>query len=303
MDHLDAMRIFVAVAKHESFAAAARDLRLSPSVVTRSIAQLEDRLGSTLFHRTTRSVRLTERGGLYLESCRQILQEIDSAERRIRGENAEPRGELNVAAPIVFGRLHVMPAINRVLAEHSALSVRLTLADRNVFLVDEGADVAIRIGEPADSSMIMIKLGAVSHVLVASPAYLRKRGVPNTPSELAGHDIIAYEGPSPATEWRFENPEKAIRVDSRFSVNTIDAAIAAAEEGGGIARLLSYQVKAAVLAGRLSLVLHKFAPPPLPVNVIYPARRIASVNVIAFVKATRDHFKADPIVPVEEWGV
>jgi DNA-binding transcriptional LysR family regulator len=303
MDHLDAMRIFVAVAKQESFAAAARDLRLSPSVVTRSIAQLEDKLGLTLFHRTTRSIRLTEPGQLYLESCQQILQDIDNAERRIRGENAVPRGEIKVAAPIVFGRLHVMPIINRILCAYPALSVRLTLADRNVLLVDEGVDVAIRIGEPADSSMISTKLGAVSLEVVASPSYLKTRGVPATPPDLAGHDIIAYEGVGRANEWHFDNPEKTIRIEARLGVNNIDAAIAAAEAGGGITRLMSYQVKDAVLAGRLSLVLHEFAPPPLPVNIIYPARRIASANVISFVKTARSHFKTDPIVPVEEWGV
>src|SRR5262249_13231317 len=157
------------------FSEAARHLQLSPSVVTRSIAQLEDQLGLTLLLRTTRSLRLTERGELYLESCQQILQDVDSAERQVRGEDAAPRGTLKVAAPVVFGRLHVLPIVNRVLRDHRDVAVDLTLSDRNVHLVEEGVDVAVRIGELADSSLIGVKLGAVGRVVVASPAYLKRR--------------------------------------------------------------------------------------------------------------------------------
>ena len=157
MDHLGAMRAFVSVAKLGSFAEAARRLQLSPSVVTRSVAQLEDQLGLTLLLRTTRSLRLTERGELYLESCEQILQDVDSAERQVRGEDAEPRGTLKVAAPIVFGRLHVLPIVNRVLRDYRDVAVELTLSDRNAHLVEEGVDVAVRIGELADSSLIAVK--------------------------------------------------------------------------------------------------------------------------------------------------
>ncbi len=301
MDRLDAMRAFVAVAKLGSFAEAARRLRLSPSVVTRSIAQLEDQLGLMLLTRTTRSLRLTERGAVYLESCQQILEDIDGAERRVRGENAEPRGEMKVAAPILFGRLHVLPIVNRILGEHRSLSIRLTVSDRNVNLVDEGIDVAIRIGELADSSLIAVKLGEVSRVLVANPAYLKERGTPSTPAALASHDIIAFESIDATNEWRFNANEKSVRVEPRLAVNSADAAITAAEAGIGITRTLSYQVRDSVVAGRLVLLLQKFAPPPLPVSALYPSRRIASANVAAFVKTARDHFKVSPLVPVDEW--
>lgn len=301
MDRLDAMRTFVAVARLGSFAEAARRLRLSPSVVTRSIAQLEDQLGLMLLTRTTRSLRLTERGAVYLESCQQILEDIDGAERRVRGENAEPRGEMKVAAPILFGRLHVLPIVNRILSEHRSLSIRLTVSDRNVNLVDEGIDVAIRIGELADSSLIAVKLGEVSRVLVANPAYLKERGTPSTPAALASHDIIAFESIDATNEWRFNANEKSVRVEPRLAVNSADAAITAAEAGIGITRTLSYQVRDFVVAGRLVLLLQKFAPPPLPVSALYPSRRIASANVAAFVKTARDHFKFSPLVPVEEW--
>jgi DNA-binding transcriptional LysR family regulator len=302
MDRLDAMRIFVAIAKDGSFAEAARRLRLSPSVVTRSIAQLEDQLGLTLFSRTTRSLRLTERGAIYLESCRQILEDIDGAERRVRGEDAEPRGDLTVAAPILFGRLHVLPIVNQILGERRALSVRLILSDRNVHLVEESVDVAVRIGDLADSSLVAIRLGAVSRVLVASPAYLEKCGVPASPARLAAHDTIAFEGLGAANEWRFGAREKTVRLEPRLAVNSADAAIAAAEAGAGITRAFSYQVKAGVLAGRLVPILQQFAPPPTPVSALYPARRIASANVAVFLKAAREYFKANPIAPMEEWG-
>jgi DNA-binding transcriptional LysR family regulator len=301
MDRLDAMRIFVAVATLGSFAEAARRKRLSASVVTRSIAQLEDELGLTLLSRTTRSVRVTERGRIYLESCQQILADIDDAERRVRGENAEPRGELKVAAPIVFGRLHVLPVINRLLRQHEALSIRLTLSDRNLHLVEEGVDVAVRIGELADSNLIAVKLGAVSRVLVASPAYLEQHGTPLSPAKLAEHDIIAFENINATDEWRFSAGETLVRLLPRLAVNNADTAIAAAEAGMGITRALSYQVREPVMARRLIPILQSFAPPPIPVSAVYPARRIASANLTTFVRTARDHFKADPLVPVEDW--
>ena len=302
MDRLDAMRIFVTVARLGSFAEAARRLRLSPSVVTRSIAQLEDRLGLILLNRTTRSVRLTEQGEIYRESCQQILGDLEDAERRVRGEAAAPRGELAISAPIVFGRLHVLPIVIRLLQERRALTIRLSLSDRNVHLVEEGIDVAVRIGEPADSALIGIRLGEVSRIVVAAPAYLRTRGVPDRPMALAGHDIIRFDGAAATNEWRFSDGYSA-RVEPRLTVSSADAAIVAAEAGLGITQTLSYQAKASVVAGRLVPVLQGFAPPPVPVNALYPARRIASANVAAFVKAARDHFRANPLLPVEAWKI
>ena len=296
------MRIFVAVAKLGSFAQAARQLRLSPSVATRSIAQLEDQLGLMLLTRTTRSLRLTGRGEIFLESCQQILDDIDNAERRVRGESAEPRGELRLAAPIVFGRLHVLPIVNRMLNEYPDLSIRLSLSDRNVRLVDEGIDIAVRIGNLVDSSLITTKLGEVSRVVIASPAYLKARGIPKSPTKLVDLDIITFESLDATNEWRFKQNE-TVRIAPRLTVNSADAAIAAAEGGIGIARTLSYQVRDHVEGGRLIAILEKFAPPPLPVSAIYPARRLASANISAFVKTARDHFRDSPIVPIKEWQV
>jgi len=195
----------------------------------------------------------------------------------------------------------VLPIVSRVLNEHKDLSIRLTLSDRNIHLVDEGIDVAVRIGELADSSLIAVKLGVVSRTVVASPGYLKLRGVPRLPAELVGHDIVAFEGIGAIDEWRFSSHEKPIRIDPRLSVNSADAAIAAAEAGIGITRTLSYQVKDAVLAGRLVPILQQFAPPEAPVSAIYPARRIASANVAVLVKAARDYIKANPLIAVKDW--
>ena len=303
MDRLDAMRIFVSVAKLGSFAGAARQLRLSPSVATRAVAQLEDQLGLMLFTRTTRSLRLTERGTIYLDSCQQIIEDLDGADKRVRGENAEPRGEMNVTAPIVFGRLHVLPIVNLLLERHPTLSIRLSLSDRNVHLIDDGIDVAVRIGELADSSLIAVKLGEVSRILVASPGYLKKNGMPKKPQDLTRHRIIAFDGIDTSHEWKFSPEGQAIRLAPRLTVTSADAAILAAEADGGIARTLSYQVRDSVSAGRLVTVLQKFAPPPVPVSAVYPARRIASAGVAAFVKAARHYFTANPLIPVKEWGI
>ncbi|MFP2898371.1 LysR family transcriptional regulator [Corallococcus sp. 4LFB] len=301
MDQLFTLRTFVAVARQGSFTSASRRLRISPSVATRAIARLEERLGLALLTRTTRSVRLTERGQVYLESCQRLLEDLDEAERRVRGENAEPRGELSLSAPIVFGRLHVLPVVQELLAAHPALSVRLHLSDRNQHLVDEGIDAAVRLGELKDSGLIALKVGAVRRVLVASPQYVKRRGTPRSPAELIRHELIAFENLDATNEWRFGEKEKPVRVQPRLILNSADTAIAAAERGMGIARTLSYQVADAVLAGRLVLLLGAFAPPPVPVSVIYPGRRSGSANVGAFVRTARSRFEEHPLLPVEAW--
>jgi len=295
MDHLDSLRVFISVATHGSFAEAARRLRLSPSVVTRSIADLEQRLGLMLLHRTTRSVRLTDRGEIYLESSRRILADIETSDAQVRGANAAPRGLLNITAPILFGRLQVLPIVSQTLKRHRDLTIRLTLSDRYVHLADEGVDLAIRIGPLADSSLMATRLGAVNRVLVASPAYLDARGLPRTPSDLIDHDIVAFENVDATNEWRFDAGRKTVRVSPRLMVNSADAAIAAVEDGLGITRALSYQVREGVLAGRLVLVLGDQMPETLPVNAVFPARRLNSANLNAFLEAARAHFKARPL--------
>jgi len=297
MDRLDAMRAFVAVADLGSFAEAARRLRLSPAAVTRAVALLEDQLGLTLLSRTTRSVRLTERGALYLETCRQLLDDLAHGERRARGEDSAPRGLLTVAAPLLFGRLHVLPIVEALLREHRALTIRLMLSDRNVHLAEDGMDVAVRIGDLADSALLAVKVGEVQRVLVASPVYLAERGRPEAPAALARHDMIAFEGLENTNDWRFGVSDRtSVRIEPRLAVNSADAAIAAAEAGLGITRALSYQVRAGIEAGRLALVLPDQAPAPVPISLVYPAKRVGAPNLAAFVTAARRHFQAHPVV-------
>jgi DNA-binding transcriptional LysR family regulator len=301
MDRLDSMRVFLAVASHGSFAEAARRLRLSPSAATRAVAELENQLGLVLLHRTTRSVRLTERGEIYLDSSRRILADIEASEAQARGADATPRGLLKITAPILFGRLHVLPIVNQTLQQHRDLSIRLVLSDQNVHLADEGVDLAVRIGPLADSRLKATRLGAVNRVLVASPTYLSARGLPTTPDDLAEHDIIAFESLDATNEWRFDGGRKTLRLTPRLMVNSADAAIAAAEAGLGVARALSYQVRDSVLAGRLVLLRLDPAREDLPVSLVYPPRRITSANHTAFLVAARDYFKAKPLDAIEDW--
>lgn len=295
MDRLDAMRAFAAVADLGGFAPAARRLRLSPAAVTRAVALLEDHLGLTLLNRTTRSVRLTERGALYLETCRRVLADLEQGERRAQGQDAEPRGHLTVSAPILFGRLHVLPIVLDLLLAHPALTVRLILLDRLVHLVEEGVDVAVRIGDLADSALAAVKVGEARRVLTASPAYLARRGEPKSPAELARHDLIAFESIEATADWRFgPDGRVGVRVAPRLLVNSADAAIAACESGLGITRTLSYQVRGAVAAGRLNLVLEAFALKPVPISLVHPARRLVSANLTAFLNAARTHFRTRP---------
>ncbi len=290
MDRLDTMRAFVAVADLRSFTEAARRLRLSPAAVTRAVAVLEDRLGLSLLTRTTRSVKLTQGGAVYLEACHRLLDDFDAAERLVRGEQATPRGTLTVAAPLMFGRLHVLPLVAEMLRAHPELRIRLLLSDRTVHLVEDGIDVAVRIGDLPDSALTAFKVGEIHRVVVASPAYLAARGTPATPAALGGHDLIAFEGIGATNEWRFAGGI-GVRVEPRLAVNSADAAIAAAEGGLGVTRTLSYQVHASVAEGRLRRLLEDFAPPAMPVHVVHPALRLGSANVAAFVAAARAHFR------------
>lgn len=296
MDRLDAMRAFLTVADRGSFAEAARQLRWSPAGITRAVAQIEEELGLRLFNRTTRSVRLTERGALYAEKCREILAEIDAARTLVRGEDAAPRGTLAVTAPVLFGRLHVMPIAERLGAIHPDLKLRLTFVDRITHLVEEGFDLAVRIGDLADSALVAVKLGAVGRVIVASPAYLKQAGVPATPDALRAHRIVSFDGVGSTNEWRFgRHGQRVIKVTPGLAVNCAQAARDAIERGHGIGRLLSYQVSAGIAAGRLVPLLTEDAPDPVPVSLVYQAARRASPNIRAFVTEARRYFAEHPI--------
>jgi DNA-binding transcriptional LysR family regulator len=285
MDRIDAMQAFVAVADLRGFAPAARKLRLSPPAVTRLIAALEERLGARLLQRTTRSVALTDAGARYLERARRILADVEEAELAAEGERIRPSGKLVVSAPVGFGRLHVGPMMSAYLKRYGDVSAELRLEDRMVSLVEDGIDLAVRIGHLADSSLVARQVGEMRRIMVASPAYLKRHGEPKTPAEIAAHQTIQFGASSASGEWRFIEDGREFRVDivPRLSTNSADAAVQYAEAGGGLTRVLAYQAADAVRRGRLKIVLQAFEPPPLPIHIVYPTSRLLSAKVRAFI--------------------
>ena len=296
MDRLQAMTTFVAVVDSGGFARAARKLNLSPPVVTRAVAELEERLGLRLLTRTTRIVRVTDAGARFAEDCRRILADIDEAETLATGTHAAPRGTLSLTAPVLFGQLYVTPILVRYLQQYPEVDAQCLFLDRVVNVVEEGVDVAVRIGELPDSSLQAARVGRVRRVLVAAPAYLEAQGMPRRPEELARHAIVSASGVTPVSEWRFNDGGKPLlqRLQPRLRTTTNDSAIAAAVAGLGITRLLSYQVAAHVRSGALQILLEEFEGAPLPVHVVHHEGRRATQKVRAFIDLAVDMLRADP---------
>jgi DNA-binding transcriptional LysR family regulator len=294
MDRIDAMQAFVAVADLHGFAPAARKLGLSASGVTRLIAALEDRLGARLLQRTTRSVTLTDIGTRYLERARRILADVEEAEGSAEGERTRPSGRLVVSAPVGFGRLHVSPVMSAYLKRYPDVFGELRLADRIVNLVEDGVDLAVRIGHLPDSSLVARHVGEMRRIVVASSDYLRQRGEPDTPEAIASHETIQFGAVTASPDWRFVEDGREIRVacTPRFTTNSADAAIQYAEQGGGLTRVLAYQAAQAITAGRLKIVLAKFEQPPLPIHVVYPTSRLLSAKVRTFI---------DLVIELSDW--
>ena len=271
MDRFDEWSIFVAVATRRSFAEAARAIGRSPQVVTRAVASLERRLGTRLLHRTTRSVSLTDEGARHLERARPLLADLDALEAQAAPQGPL-EGTLTLAAPVLFGRLHVAPVVHELLEENPRLDVRLLLHDRIVSLADEGIDVAVRIGPLADSSLRARYLRDVRVVVCASPDYLRRRGTPKTPDDLRDHDVIAFTATTPIPDrWSFRvegKRERTVAVRPRLVVNTAEAAIDAAAAGFGITRVVSYQVATHLGDKRLRAVLTGDEAPHIPVSLV-----------------------------------
>lgn len=285
MDRLTEMQIYVAVAESEGFAAAARRLNISPPVATRAVADLEARLGVKLLNRTTRYVRVTDAGQRYLEDARRVLIAADEADEAAIGVNAEPRGHFTVTAPVLFGRMYVMPGIVDYLQRFPATEVSALFVDRVVNLLEEGVDVALRIGELGDSSYNALRLGSVRRVLCASPDYLARHGLPLHPNALRDHQLIVATNLGMNVEWRFNQDGKplAIRIKPRLSVTSIDSAIEAAVRGLGITRVMSYQVAQELAQGRLKILLREFEPEIVPVHVLHREGRYASAKIRSFI--------------------
>jgi DNA-binding transcriptional LysR family regulator len=285
MDRIDSTALFVEVAERGSFAAAARHLRRSPPSVTRAVAELEGRLGVRLLNRTTRAVSLTDAGMRFLTGARRVLAEFDEIERAAAGEGTAPRGELRITAPIMFGRLHVVPIVVEFLQRFPDVSVALALLDRPVDLVEEGLDAALRIGTLAESSAIATRIGAVRRIVVAAPGYLRERGVPAAPADLEAHTIIAFPNISSNERWTFggrTGEMVRIAIKPRLIVNTSEAAIAAALVGFGITQILSYQAAGEVASGALVRLLQDHEGEAWPVQLLYPGGRHPPPKLRAF---------------------
>ena len=294
MDRFRELQTFVAVADSGGFAKAAAYLRSSPPAVTRIVASLERRLGARLFTRTTRSVRLTEAGLIFADRARRLLAALAGAEMEITGESGIPTGLLTITGPLVMGRVLLPEIVAGFLGTHPRVGARVVLLDRTANLVEEGIDVALRIGQLPDSSLIAHQIGEVRQVLVASPRYLAKRGMPTTPAELRRHDLIVFTGLRPSRAWNLGKDKAPGRValEPRFEINDAAAAIAATQAGHGIALLVSYMVAAQIGQGRLVPVLDDVAPPPVPVQLVYPESKLVAPKLRAFLDYATPRLRA-----------
>jgi DNA-binding transcriptional LysR family regulator len=284
MNRLESMSILVAVVDAGSLSAAARHLGMPLATVSRKVAELESHLKTRLLHRTTRQLSLTEAGASYVAACRRILEDIGEAERTATGEYAAPKGELVVTAPVVFGRLHIVPVVADFLAQYPEIDIRLVLTDRVVHMMDEQVDVAVRIGELPDSALMATRVGTVRRVVCASPAYLATHGAPAKPRDLSGHNCITFEVLESKRAWVFETgkSELSVPVHSRLAVNTAEAAIAAAILGVGLIRVLSYQVADAIRDQTLRVVLDTFESAPLPISLVHTGQAPLPLKLRAF---------------------
>jgi DNA-binding transcriptional LysR family regulator len=294
MDRLEAMSVLLAVVDAGSISAASRRLGLPLTTVSRKISALEAHLNTRLLVRGARRTQLTETGRAYADACRRILDETTEAERLASGEYSAPKGSLSVTAPIVFGRLHLLPVVSEFLKAHPAIAIHLILADRIVNLVEEQVDVALRIGALPDSSLVAAKLGTIRRIVCASPSYLAARGLPANPSDLAVHECIAFEGLSPQPQWTFFDGrnQMPVAIRPRLTVNTAEAAIDAAISGLGLTRVLSYQVAAAQRSASLRVVLVPFEPPAIPVSLVHAALSPLPLKIRAFIDFAAPRLRA-----------
>ncbi|TDQ86378.1 LysR family transcriptional regulator [Dongia mobilis] len=294
MDRLEAMALLVAVAEAGSLSAAARQLRAPLATVSRKVAELEAHLNARLLIRTNRQVQLTETGRDYLAAAREILGRVEEAERQAAGEYLTPRGELTVTAPIVFGRLHLLPVVAEFLQAFPEITLRLVLGDRLSNLIDDHIDAALRIGNLPDSNLVATRLGTTRRSAYASPDYLKRCGTPTKLADLIHHDCVSFENMTPSKFWMFHDGKRdmAVPVRTRLSVTTAEAAIDAAIAGTGITRVLSYQAAKAVAAGTLVPVLEAFEPPAWPIHFVHVAQGALPLKMRAFLDFATPRLRA-----------
>jgi DNA-binding transcriptional LysR family regulator len=284
MDRFESMSTLLAVVEAGSLSAAARRLGTPLTTVSRRVAELETHLKTRLLTRSSRRIALTDAGRSYVAACKRILEELGEAERAASGEYSAPRGDLMITAPVVFGRLHVLPVVIDFLRAYPDIDIRMGLADRIVNILEEPVDLALRIGHLPDSSLVARRVGAIRRVICASPSYLAERGTPKQPADLAAHDCITFEGMTAPEAWTFPagTSEETVAIRSRLVVNTAEAAVDAAKAGVGITRVLSYQAASALRDGALVLALEAFEPASLPVNLLHVGQRLLPLKLRAF---------------------
>ena len=296
MDRLDSLRALVLAVDRGSLSAAAKVLGRSSASVTRAIDSIEERLGAPVLRRTTRSLKLTEAGERYLVVARRVLSDLEQAEQSSTAALAEPQGLLTVTAPVAFGSLHVRPILDDYLMTHANVRANLMLFDRVVSIVEEGVDVAVRIGHLRDSALIATAVGSVRRFAVASPSYLARHGRPRSPADLANHRCVASTALTPHDSWSFGARRGArarrVRVRPLLSVNIASAAISSAVSGVGITCALSYQVADRLASGALVRVLVAHEPPPVPVHLVYAATNARTAKVRAFVESAAPRLRA-----------
>ena len=294
MDRFEAMSALLAAVEAGSLSGASRKLGMPLATVSRKVSELEAHLRTRLVTRTSRRLILTDAGSSYIAACKRILDDIREAERAAAGEYSAPRGELIITAPIVFGRLHVLPVVLEFLKAYPEIDVRLTLADRIVNLQEDHVDLAVRIGELPDSSLVAMRVGSIGRVVCGSPAYFAERGTPKGPDELRKHDCITFNGLTSPEAWIFPSRKGniSVAVHSRLIVNTAEAAIDAAITGLGITRVLSYQVADAIRTGALLLALREFESPPVPVSLVHAGQGRLALKLRAILDFAAPRLKA-----------
>jgi DNA-binding transcriptional LysR family regulator len=288
MNRLEAMAVLLKVVERGGFSAASRDLGLPLATVSRRVSELETHLGTKLLLRTTRQIALTDAGALYVLAARRILEDIDETERQAAGEYHTPRGELFVTAPMLFGRLHVLPVVTEFLATYPEINVHMALSDRNLHLLEDHVDVAVRIGALPDSSQMATRVGTMRMVVCASPRFLAAHGTPQSPRDLSALPSISFDFLSRAASWPFRSPDTAgvqeVPISPRLAVSTAEAAVWAAIQGTGVTRVLHYQCAEAVAQDHLRIVLTDYEPAPLPIHLIHPEGRMLPSKTRAFLE-------------------
>ncbi len=296
MELLGPMRTFVRVVEAGSFTAVAAELNTTQPTISRQVAALEEHLGTRLLARTTRAHTLTDDGRAFYEHARRVLEALAEAEGSVGRRRTKPSGLLRLATPVVLGRLHIVPRLGRFLARFPDVSLDLVMNDGFTDLVEESIDLAIRVGEITDPSLVARRIGATRRVAVASPAYLKRRGTPRTPADLADHDCVVYTRLATGNHWHFEKDGAtiAVEVKGRFNVNNSEGVHAGVREGFGIGLVPVWHFADEIDSGTLKVILQAYEPKRLPMNAVYPSRRFVPLKVRAMIDYLADEFRLDP---------